>query len=288
MRLIETIAGVREAVRAARCEGKRVGLVPTMGALHVGHETLIARSATECHMTVVSIFVNPIQFNQRDDFEKYPRELGHDVDICRRAGAGIVFAPSNEEMYPQPIDTYVEPGGVAEHLCGPFRPGHFRGVATVVAKLFHAVEADRAYFGEKDAQQLAVIQRMVSDLNIGIEVVPVATVRESDGLAMSSRNARLGEAERRAAPVLYAGLQAAYDALDGGERDAARVKHAALEVIGREPMARVEYLDVVDAATMQPVEHVTGPVRVALAAWVGGVRLIDNVGYSEWRSNISG
>ncbi len=278
MRAIETIAGVREAVRTARGEGKRVGLVPTMGALDVGHETLIARSATECHLTVVSIFVNPIQFNQREDFEKYPRELGHDVDICKRAGAGIVFAPSNEEMYPHPIDTYVEPGGVAQHLCGPFRPGHFRGVATVVAKLFLAVEADRAYFGEKDAQQLAVIQRMVSDLNMRVEVVPVATVRESDGLAMSSRNARLGEAERQAAPVLYAGLQAALERLEQGERNAVAIKRAALDVISREPMVRMEYLDVVDAAAMQPVERVSGPVRVAMAAWLGGVRLIDNVG----------
>jgi len=288
VRVIETVAGVREAVGKERGEGKRVGLVPTMGALHVGHEALIARSVAECDVTVVSIFVNPIQFNQREDFERYPRELGQDVATCNRVGAAIVFAPAHEEMYPRPLDTYVEPGKVAEHLCGPFRPGHFRGVATVVCKLFHAVEADRAYFGEKDAQQLAVIQRMVSDLNMAVEIVPVATVREHDGLAMSSRNARLGEAERRAAPALYAGLREALERLKSGEREAGRVKEAALAVIGREALARVEYLDVVDAASMQPVDQVAGPVRVAVAAWLGGVRLIDNVGFSECPSNISG
>ncbi|MEP7367796.1 MAG: pantoate--beta-alanine ligase [Acidobacteriota bacterium] len=286
--MIETIAGVRDAVRTTRCEGKRVGLVPTMGALHVGHESLIARSVAECGVTVVSIFVNPIQFNQPEDFEKYPRELEHDVAACERMGAEIVFAPANAEMYPRPLEMHVEPGKVAEHLCGPFRPGHFRGVATVVAKLFHAVEADRAYFGEKDAQQLAVIQRMVSDLNMAVEIVPVATVRESDGLAMSSRNARLGVAARRAAPVLYAGLQVALEKLEGGERDAGRVRAAAMAVIAVEPQVRVEYLDVVDAGTMQPLERVEGPVRVAVAAWLGGVRLIDNVGFSPWPLNISG
>jgi pantoate--beta-alanine ligase len=279
VKVIATIAGVREEVRRARHDGRRVGLVPTMGALHAGHETLIARSVSECDVTVVSIFVNPIQFNQTEDFEKYPRGLERDVAVCERAGAQVVFAPANEEMYARPLDTYVEPGKVAEHLCGPFRPGHFRGVATVVAKLFHAVEADRAYFGEKDAQQLAVIQGMVKDLNMAIEVVPVTTVREDDGLAMSSRNERLTEAERRVAPVLYAGLRAALQELEAGEREAAKVSAAARAVMEREEAVRVEYLEVVDAETMQPVERVTGPVRVAVAAWLGGVRLIDNVGF---------
>lgn len=279
MRVIETIAGVREAVRQSRGEGKRVGLVPTMGALHAGHETLIGRSVAECNVTVVSIFVNPIQFNQREDFEKYPRTWERDLEACESAGVGIVFAPSNEEMYPRPMLTYVEPGSVAEHLCGRFRPGHFRGVATVVAKLFHAVEADRAYFGEKDAQQLAVIQSMVSDLNMAVEIVPVATVREDDGLAMSSRNERLSTAERQVAPVLYAGLRAALARLEEGEREVRWVREAALEVMEQEQLVRLEYLEVVDARTMQPVEHVDGPVRVAVAAWLGRVRLIDNVGF---------
>lgn len=277
MRVIETIGGVREAVRAARREGGTVGLVPTMGALHAGHVSLIARSAAECSVTVVSIFVNPIQFTQAEDFERYPRPLEEDVVECRRAGASLVFAPSNQEMYPRPLTTFIEPGPVAEGLCGPFRPGHFRGVATVVAKLFHAVEPGRAYFGEKDAQQLAVIQTMVSDLNMAVEIVPVATVREADGLAMSSRNQRLGAAERKAAPVLYTGLQAALARLEAGEREARVVREAAQEALAREPLVRLEYLDVVDAGTMQPVERVTGPVRVAVAAWLGGVRLIDNV-----------
>ena len=261
--------------------GERPGavLVPTMGALHAGHGTLIARSVAECDATVVSIFVNPIQFNQQEDFEKYPRTWERDLAACERAGVDIVFAPSNEEMYPRPLLTFVEPGSVAEHLCGRFRAGHFRGVATVVAKLFHAVEADRAYFGEKDAQQLAIIQGMVSDLNIAVEIVPVATVREGDGLAMSSRNERLGAAERRVAPVLYAGLRAALLELERGEREVRRVRGAALEVIEQEQLVRLEYLEVVDARTMQPVEHVEGPVRVAVAAWLGKVRLIDNVGF---------
>ena len=279
MRVIETIAGVREAVRQARGVGQRVGLVPTMGALHAGHETLIGRSVAECDATVVSIFVNPIQFNQREDFEKYPRTWERDLEACESAGVGIVFAPSNEEMYPRPLLTMVEPGAVAEHLCGRFRQGHFRGVATVVAKLFHAVEADRAYFGEKDAQQLAVIQSMVSDLNMAVEIVPVATVREDDGLAMSSRNERLSTSERRVAPVLYAGLRAALARLEEGEREVRWVREAALEVIEREQLVRLEYLEVVDAVAMQPVRMVEGPVRVAVAAWLGRVRLIDNVGF---------
>lgn len=279
MRVIETIAQVREAVRQAKCDGRRVGLVPTMGALHAGHETLIARSVAECDVTVVSLFVNPIQFNQKEDFEKYPRTWERDLEACEQAGVAIVFAPSKEEMYPRPMMTYVEPGAVAEHLCGRFRPGHFRGVATVVAKLFHAVEADRAYFGEKDAQQLAVIQSMVSDLNMAVEIVPVATVREADGVAMSSRNERLSTAERRVAPVLYAGLLAALRRLERGEREVRWVREAALEVMEREQLVRLEYLEVVDAMTMQPVERVDGAVRVALAAWLGRVRLIDNVGF---------
>lgn len=280
MIVIDTVEGVRAAVRQERARGRSVGLVPTMGALHAGHESLISRSVGECELTVVSIFVNPIQFNQREDFEKYPRELERDVAVCERIGADVVFAPSNAEMYPRPLTTYVDPGSLADHLCGPFRPGHFRGVATVVAKLFHAVEADRAYFGEKDAQQLAVIRKLASDLNMAVEVVPVATVRESDGLAMSSRNQRLDEAGRRAAPILYAGLRASLQKLRDGERNAAAVKRAALALIAGEPLARVEYLDVVDAGTMQPVANVTGPVRVAVAAWLGGVRLIDNVGFA--------
>jgi pantoate--beta-alanine ligase len=280
VRVIGTIAQVREAVRQARGEGRPVGLVPTMGALHAGHETLIARSVAECDVTVVSIFVNPIQFNQKEDFEKYPRTWERDLATCERAGVDIVFAPSSEEMYPRPLLTFVEPGAVAEHLCGRFRPGHFRGVATVVAKLFHAVEADRAYFGEKDAQQLAVIQGMVGDLNMAVEIVPVATVREGDGLAMSSRNERLSAAERRVAPVLYAGLRAALRRMEQGEREVRWVREAALEVIEQEQLVRLEYLEVVDARTMQPVSRVEGPVRVAVAAWLGKVRLIDNVGFA--------
>ncbi len=275
MKVANTIAEVRRAVAEARAAGKSVGLVPTMGALHEGHGRLIEEARRGAGFVVVSVFVNPIQFNRQDDYARYPRPLGDDVRFCERLGADVVFAPSEQEMYPRPLETFVEVPRLAEHLCGAFRPGHFRGVATVVAKLFNIVQPDRAYFGEKDAQQLALIRRMACDLDMPVEIVPVATVRQADGLALSSRNRLLSEEERRRATALYRALSAARDAIATGETDVAAVKRCALPLLEG---VKVEYFEVVDAGEMQPVERVTGPVRVAVAAWVGSVRLIDNVG----------
>ncbi len=270
------IAGVREAVREARAQGKSIGVVPTMGALHEGHAELIRRARAGNGFVVVTVFVNPIQFDRPEDLSRYPRDLAADVAICESAGADAVFAPSAEEMYPGKLMTAVEVTGVSDKLEGEFRPGHFKGVATVVAKLLNIVAADRAYFGEKDAQQLAVIQKMVADLNLPVEIVPIPTVRESDGLALSSRNRLLTEEQRRIAPALYRALSAARDRMQAGANPAA-AREAALAILAATPEIEVQYLEVADAATMQPVERVEGLVRVVAAVWLGKVRLIDNV-----------
>jgi pantoate--beta-alanine ligase len=240
-----------------------------MGALHAGHAALIDAARRECGVVVVSIFVNPIQFNNQDDLAHYPRTLDADIAVCREHGVDIVFAPSAAEVYPQPLECTVDVGRMADHLCGKFRPGHFRGVATVVLKLFEMVQPHRAYFGEKDAQQLAIVRRLVADFNVPVDVVEVPTVREADGLAMSSRNRHLSAEERAVAPLLYQALQDVRRRIVSGERDA--------RAICKEVGLSLEYLDIVDPFTMQPVEHITGPVRVAGAMWVGSTRLIDNI-----------
>jgi len=283
MTCARSIAQVRDEVSAARREGHIISLVPTMGALHAGHGALIDRARRDSGFVVVSIFVNPIQFDRREDYDAYAINLHSDLDFCAARGVDAVFAPAPAEMYPAPTATTVEVAALSEHLCGKFRPGHFRGVTTVVAKLFHIVAPDRAYFGEKDAQQLAIIQRMVADLNFPIEIVAIPTVREPDGLALSSRNARLTPEERAAAPVLYQALQRANQRLAGGCRCANELREAALEILARVPQARVEYLEVVDAQSMQPLEEITGPVRIAAAVWFGETRLIDNVG---WQTSV--
>jgi pantoate--beta-alanine ligase len=274
--LIERIAGLREALAGFRRSGAVVGLVPTMGGLHAGHARLMEEARRGADVVVVSIFVNPIQFNQREDFEHYPRDLGRDMALCGEAGADIVFAPPAAEMYPEPSLTFVEVEELTRHLCGRFRPGHFRGVATVVAKLFQIVQPDRAWFGEKDAQQLAVIRRMVRDLNIPVEIVEVATVREPDGLALSSRNRHLGPRERGVAPALYRALRAGAEAFGTGAAPA--------DVLGRvraelecHPEIRIEYVELVDPGRMQPIERADAPARLAAAVWLGSTRLIDNV-----------
>ena len=275
--IVRGIAPLRELLAERRRRNELIGFVPTMGALHDGHGRLIARARSECGAVVVSIFVNPIQFNQATDYERYPRTLETDAAFCDARGVDFIFAPDEREMYPEPLDTGIEVARLTRHLCGPFRPGHFRGVATVVAKLFLIVQPDRAYFGEKDAQQLAVIRRMVRDLDFPVEIVAVETVREPDGLALSSRNARLAPDEREAATVLYRALRAAALVVEQGERRAAEAIRAANVELERTPAIRVEYLEVVDADDMQPVEWVNRPVRIAVAAWAGDVRLIDNV-----------
>ncbi len=265
--IITSIDALRRRLLLSRMRGRTIGLVPTMGALHEGHLTLIARARAECKEVVVSIFVNPIQFNQPEDFAHYPRTLESDARQCSEAGVDVIFAPSAEEMYPAPLATFVDVPSLGEHLCGPHRPGHFRGVATVVMKLFQIVQPDFAYFGEKDAQQLAVIRRMVRDLNVPVEIVQVQTVREPDGLALSSRNRRLTAEERKIAPMLYRALRMA--AAEGVEK--------AVEFLRSEPRIRLEYLEVVDPVDMQPVSGEERPVVIAIAAWIGNVRLIDNI-----------
>lgn len=275
--LIRTISEVRSHVATWRADGRSVGLVPTMGALHAGHGALIEQARRECGAVVVSIFVNPIQFDRPDDYNAYAIDLGKDLNFCAALGVDLVFAPSAREMYPSPRSTFVDVEGVSEHLCGKFRPGHFRGVATVVAKLFNSVAPDKAYFGEKDAQQLAVIERMVAGLNIPIEIVPVPTVRESDGLALSSRNRRLTADERAIAPVLYQALQRAAGCVHQGCTSVDQARRAALSHLEQYPDFRVEYLEIVDLQTMTPVDAIQGPVRIAAAAWLGTTRLIDNL-----------
>ena len=275
--LFREAAEIREMLSRVRRLGATIGLVPTMGALHEGHGQLIDAARRETDCVVVSIFVNPTQFDRQDDFERYPRPFDADLSFCRARGVDIVFAPDKGEMYPEPPATFVEVAGVSEKLCGEFRPGHFRGVATVVLKLFNIIQPSRAYFGEKDAQQLAVIRRMTRDLNLPLEVVPVPTVREPDGLALSSRNKHLSPEERKAAPVVFLALLAAQQLVARGSTDPAEVRAAALAVLAQEPRARVEYLEVVDPDEMQPVEGIAKPVRVALAVWLGSTRLIDNL-----------
>jgi len=269
-----TVKEVREALEPVWRSDKVIGLVPTMGALHVGHEKLIQTAKKECGVVVVSVFVNPLQFGPQEDYSRYPRPFGKDVEVCQRNGVDIVFAPFVDEMYPRTQLAFTEVTRVSEGLCGAFRPGHFRGVATVVLKLFNILQPDRAYFGEKDMQQLAVIRRMVADLNVPVEIVPVPTVREADGLAVSSRNQYLDAEQRRVAPVLFRALQEAARVIHSGEKDAARIRESALRVLGD---VRVEYLEIVDPEDMQPVAMVTGSVRIAGAIWLGTTRLIDNV-----------
>jgi pantoate--beta-alanine ligase len=287
LELIEKIDALRERLsrrsravaRRTKADegGRRRGLVPTMGALHAGHAELINIARRECGVVVVSIFVNPLQFNNQDDLARYPRTLDADVALCRELGVDIVFAPSAAELYPEPLECSVDVGRLADHLCGKFRPGHFRGVATVVLKLFEMVQPHRAYFGEKDAQQVAIIRRLVADFNLPIAIVEVPTVREPDGLAMSSRNRHLSAEARKLATCLFHALSEAKRAIASGERSAAAIKHAAAATIPQSPTLRLEYFEIVDPATMQPVEQIAKPVRVAAALWVGSTRLIDNV-----------
>ena len=277
VQLVHTITGVRESVARWRGAGKTIGLVPTMGALHAGHGRLIETARAECAAVAVSVFVNPIQFDRADDYERYPRTLASDDPFAEARGADLVFAPEIAEMYPRRQRAFVDVEELTAHLCGQFRPGHFRGVATVVAKLLDIVQPDRAYFGEKDAQQLAVIRRMVADLNLAVEIIGVPTVREADGLALSSRNRHLSAEERAVAPLLYQSLRAAESAIARGERNSERVKQAAVAVLAPEPRIRVEYFEIVDPEELQPVAEIAAPVLVAAAAWLGATRLIDNL-----------
>ncbi|MEW6553457.1 MAG: pantoate--beta-alanine ligase [Actinomycetota bacterium] len=277
MRVINTVKEMKRAAAEQLGAGKTVGLVPTMGFFHAGHVSLMRAAREDCGFVVVSLFVNPTQFGRGEDLEDYPRDLERDCAIAEEAGVDCVFHPGVEEMYPQPYHTYVELEKVSRVLCGASRPGHFRGVATVVAKLFHIVPARRAYFGLKDAQQVWVIRKMVRDLDFDIEVVACPTVREEDGLAMSSRNIYLEAEERAAATVLNRSLVLARELAAEGERDAAKVIARMREFIEEEPLVRTEYIEALDWGLLEPARELRGEVLIALAARVGKARLIDNV-----------
>ncbi len=281
MRVITTARGFSDALEAERALGRRGGLVPTMGALHAGHRSLVERAAAECDIVAVTVFVNPLQFNVAEDLANYPRDLDGDVEQAAASGASIVFAPPVHEMYPgfpAPVATSVHVDAVGDVLEGASRPGHFDGVATVVAKLCSLAGRSRVYFGEKDFQQLAVVRRMVADLSLPVEIVPCPTVREADGLALSSRNVRLSDAGRRAAVALHGALDAGLGALDTGERDPIRVGEAMVAVLDATDGVEPDYAVAVDAATLGTPQRLGGEVRLLVAATVGAVRLIDNIG----------
>lgn len=254
-----------------------VGLVPTMGAIHEGHLSLVRRARAENRTVVVWIFVNPKQFGDAEDFDKYPRDLGADLALLEREGVDCVLAPPVEEVYPPGFQTHVEVGEVSQPLEGKHRPGHFRGVATVVTKMFCLTRCDKAYFGQKDAQQTVVVRRLTQDLGIPTEIVICPTIREPDGLALSSRNLRLSRPQRAAAPVLHRALKEAEGALNCGERDGEALRQRMRDVLAGEPLARVEYVSIADPATLAEYDAITGPVLASLAVYVGKTRLIDNL-----------
>jgi pantoate--beta-alanine ligase len=277
MRVIRTIVEVRNKVKENRALGKSIALVPTMGYLHQGHLQLIKSAKRDGQYTVVSIFVNPLQFGPKEDFASYPRDLERDVKLALDAGADMIFAPAVEEMYPVTCLTGVEVQQLGNWLCGRSRPGHFNGVCTVVSKLFNIVQPERAYFGEKDAQQLAIIRKMVFDLNYPVEVVGVPIVREEDGLARSSRNIFLGQSEREQAPVLWRALQIAQGMYFQGERESAKIKNAMLKEFGKCSLANVDYIEIVDTINLQPITQLSSKALVAVAVRFGQTRLIDNL-----------
>ena len=278
VQIVRTVAELRRAVRALRAEGRRIAVVTTMGAFHDGHLDLMDRAGADDHAVVVTLFVNPTQFGEGEDLSRYPRQEARDVELAAEHGVRLVFAPGAEEIYPPGFGTAITVSGPSAGLEGAARPDHFSGVATVVAKLLIAVRPDRAVFGQKDAQQVAVVRRLMADLHLDdIELVVAPTTREPDGLAMSSRNAYLGPDDRRAAAALHRGLRAAHARAEGGERDAARIAAAARAVVDAEPRCALEYVAVVDPETFEPVERIDGHALVALAARVGPARLIDNI-----------
>jgi pantoate--beta-alanine ligase len=273
-----TIVKTISEIRALRQKLKgTVGFVPTMGFLHEGHLALVRRAKAESSAVMVSIYVNPAQFGPREDFGAYPRDLDRDLELLRKEGTDIVFVPSGDEMYPPGFNSWVDVEKVTERLEGASRPGHFRGVATVVAKLFNVVQPTRAYFGQKDAQQVVVIQRVVADLNMDMEVVVVPTVRESDGLAMSSRNIYLSSKERQAATTLFKALTLAWQLRKGGEKDAEKIRRQMTALIRKEPLSRIDYVSIADTETLEELDLLDRPAVASLAIRIGKTRLIDNM-----------
>lgn len=276
MKIIKTIEELRPIIKGWKREGLTVGLVPTMGYLHDGHKSLIVKAVSENDKVVVSDFVNPTQFGANEDLSSYPRDIERDAALCEAAGADIIFHPEPEEMYFPDKCTFVDMDKLTKGLCGKTRPVHFSGVCTVVSKLFNIVTPDRAYFGQKDAQQLAVIKRMVRDLNFDITIVGCPIVREADGLALSSRNTYLNEEERKAALILNKSLTLGKEMIEAGEKNAAKVREAIIKHMETEPLEKVDYVEIVDAENLEPVETIDAPVLVATAVYIGKTRLIDN------------
>jgi len=276
MQVLNTIAAMRAALRDARGHHPQIGLVPTMGALHAGHLSLVRRAREECGIVAASLFVNPTQFGPHEDFDRYPRQLAQDTALFESAGVDLVFAPSVEEMYPPGATTYIDVGDLGSRLDGVHRPGHFRGVATVVAKLFHIIQPDRAYFGQKDAVQVAVLRRMVSDLNFPVELIACPLIRDPDGLALSSRNAYLSPEERSRALILPRTLDAMRQAIATQTKDRATVLQIGLNILSDEPSVALEYLEIVAPSTLVPVDTIAPGTLIAIAAKVGKTRLIDN------------
>ena len=276
MRVVKSVKEVRDAVKEWKAQGLSVGFVPTMGYLHEGHESLIKKAVKDNDRVVVSIFVNPMQFGPTEDLDKYPRDLERDSKLCENAGANLIFHPEKEEMYFEDFSSYVDINGLSDELCGKSRPIHFRGVCTVVTKLFNIVNPDRAYFGEKDAQQLAIIRRFVRDLNIDIEIIGCPIIREEDGLTKSSRNTYLSKEERQAALILSQSLNLAKDAINSGERNSSVVIDIISNSIKKEPLAKIDYIEIVDSLAMKPVKTIEKSVLVAIAVYIGKTRLIDN------------
>lgn len=277
MQIVRTIAEARAAVAAARAQGRTVGLVPTMGALHEGHLSLIHAARAACDVVVATIFVNPKQFGPTEDFAKYPRTFDADCDLLRAEKVDILFAPAVDEMYPPGATTFVEVAEISDRLDGVSRPGHFRGVATVVAKLFNIVAPDRAFFGQKDAAQVAILRRMVRDLNFPLEIVVCPIVREPDGLAMSSRNGYLSADDRHRALILSRTLRHIEQQIATGVTSAAALIATGLGVLAQQPSARLDYLRVVDPDTLADIPDIGKGALIAIAAWIGSTRLIDNI-----------
>ena len=277
MEVAKTIEAVRGLVKAARSEGSKIGLVPTMGALHVGHISLIEAAVKDCDFVAVSIFVNPTQFGPGEDFEKYPRPMEADLEICRKAGVDVVFAPAPKEMYPAENLAWVTVEKLTEPLCGSSRPGHFRGVTTVCAKLFNIVAPDVAYFGQKDGQQAIVIKRMVADLNMPLEIVVCPTVREANGLAVSSRNQYLTAQQKQDAANIYKSLQTCLKMIDAGTTETRQIIAEMRKILQQIPSAEIEYVSIVDAETLESIEKIAGKILAAVAVKVGPARLIDNI-----------
>jgi len=277
MKLAKTIQSVRALVQTARSRNKKIGLVPTMGAFHPGHISLIETALKECDFVVVSVFVNPTQFGPAEDFKKYPRSLDTDLETCRKIGVDVVFAPSTEQMYPVQNLTWVNVEKLTESLCGQFRPEHFRGVTTVCAKLFNIIAPDIAFFGRKDAQQAVVIKRMVADLNMPLRIVVCPIVRGPDGLALSSRNQYLTEQQKKDATLIYSSLQKCREMVEAGIEDCTKIIAQMREVLNQAPSINIEYISIVDAETLQSISRITGKILAAVAVKIGTARLIDNI-----------